>query len=212
LTGLQESIRPARVFHWGGISGYQASNIALLNGTGFLRLFLDRYLGATMYRLRVKSGNAANTEIGAVAFTLPTMQAMIVGSFSPGTGESRTKVVIEMPNPADMKGWKYTRLSSTEDVFMAIRRDLAAAGNLKPQFDQCATCTAEPQSMAVNRGEARNMISAQQEKYEQIIKEALKWKPIEGLRSFDHDPPTGELRLELTQNELLILESPGNMR
>jgi hypothetical protein len=53
LMGLQEALRPARVFHWGGISGYQRSNVALLNGAGFLRLFLDRYLGARMSRLRV---------------------------------------------------------------------------------------------------------------------------------------------------------------
>jgi hypothetical protein len=212
LMGLQEKLRPARVFHWGGIAGYQRGDIALLNGTGFLRLFLDRYLGAKMSRLRVTAENPGNTEIGAAAFTLPNMQAVIVGSFGPGTGESRTKVAIEMPGPGDVTGWKFTRLSSAEDVFMAIRRDLAAAGNLKPQFDQCPTCTGEPQNMAINPANARRMISAQQEKYERIIQETLRWKPLEHLPNVDHDPRSGQLRLELAQNELLILESPENMR
>lgn len=212
LIGLQESLRPARVFHWGGISGYQRNNNALLNGAGFLRLFLDRYLGTKMYRLRATAENARGTEIAAAAFTSPSTQAVIIGSFSLKGGESRTKVAIEMPNPGDLTGWKYTRLSSAEDVFMAIRRDLAAAGNLKPQFDKCATCTGEPQRMASDATKAGNMISAHWEEYEQIIKATLKWKPIEGLGSLDYDPRSGELRLELSPNELLILESPGNIR
>ncbi len=200
------------MFHWGGMSGYQRDDVALLNGAGFLRLFLDRYLGAKMSRLRVTAENATDTEIGAAAFTLPNMQAVIVGSFGPGTGDGRTKVAIEMPGPGDVTGWKFTRLSNAEDVFMAIRRDLAAAGNLKPQFDQCPTCTGEPQNMAVNTANARKMISAQQEKYERIIQETLRWKPLERLPNVDHDPHSGQLRLELAQNELLILESPENMR
>ena len=212
LIGLQELLRPARVFHWGGISGYPRDGVALLNGAGFLRLFLDRYLGAKMYRLRVTAENSRDTEIGAAAFSLPNTQAVIIGGFGPGTGESRTKVAIEMPGPSDLTGWKFTRLSSAEDVFMAICRDLAAAGNLKPQFDQCPTCTGEPQNMAVNSANARKTITAQQEKYERIIQETLRWKPIERLPNIDHDPRSGQLRLELAQNELPILESPGNMR
>jgi hypothetical protein len=208
LMGLQESLRPTRVFHWDAISGYQRNDIALLNGTGFLRLFLDRYLGAKMSRLRVTAENATNTEIGAAAFTLPNMQAVIVGSFGPDMGESPTTVAIELPSIGDVTGWKFTRLSSAEDVFMAIRQDLAAAGNLKPEFDQCPTCTGEPQNMAVNAGNARAMIAAQQEKYQRFIQEALRWKPIERLPNVDHDPGSGQLRLELAQNELLILESP----
>ena len=194
------------------MSGYQRDDIALLNGAGFLRLFLDRYLGAKMSRLRVTAENATDTEIGAAAFTLPNMQAVIVGSFGPGTGDSRTKVAIEMPDPGDVTGWKFTRLSNAEDVFVAIRQDLAAAGNLKPQFDQCPTCTGEPQNMAVDTANARKMISTQQEKYERIIQETLRWKPLERLPNVDHDPHSGQLRLELAQNELLILESPENMR
>jgi hypothetical protein len=211
LMGLQEFLRPARVFHWGGISGYPPDT-ALLNGAGFLRLFLDRYLGATMHRLPAAVQNAANTEIRAIAFTLPGTQAIVVGSFSPDGAETRAKVAIQRPDSGDLTGWKYTRLVSTEDVFLAIRRDLAAAGNLKPQFAQCATCSGEPQKMASDAATARKMISAQREKYEQIIKETLRWKPIERLPSLDHIPRSGELRLELSRNELLILESPGNMR
>jgi hypothetical protein len=66
--------------------------------------------------------------------------------------------------------------------------------------------------MAVNTADARNMISAHQEKYQQIIKETLRWKPIERLPYFDQDPRSGQLRLELAQNELLILESPTDTR
>ena len=212
LMGLQESLKPRRVFHWGGISGYQRDNIALLNGTGFLRMFLDRYLGAKIYRLQVTADGTGDTEVGAAAFTSASRRAVIIGSFSAGLTDNRTKVTIEIPGPADLTGWRFTRLSGRDDVFMAIRRDLAEARNLKPQFNRCETCTAEPQRMSINPATARDMISARQEKYHQIIKETLRWKPIEGLPAFDLDSQSGRLRLELTQNELLILESPENIR
>jgi hypothetical protein len=208
LMGLWGTLRPARVFHWGGVSVYQNGKTPLLNGTGFLRLFLDRYLGRRMYRLAVTPERDANTEIAAVAFTRNGAQAIMVSSFSLSAGEGRTKVTVEMPEPANLSGWRYTVLDSAADAFLAIRRDLAAAGNLKPQFAQCATCTAEPRSMAVDAAAAQTMIATREEQYEQAIQTTLRWKPIDQLTSLERDTRSGKLRLELSNNELLILESP----
>jgi hypothetical protein len=62
--------------------------------------------------------------------------------------------------------------------------------------------------MAVDAAAAQQMIATREEQYEQAIQNTLRWKPIDQLASLERDTRSGKLRLELSENELLILESP----
>jgi hypothetical protein len=205
---LEETLRPTRVFHWGGIFHYAGSDVAVLNGTGFLRLMLDRYLGATMYRLPAKT-SGLHGEAMAVAFVRPGTTALIVSSFSAGQNDDAGKVTIEVPaaivQANHVSGWRYTWLSSDDDVFLAIRRDLAASNNLKPEFASCGTCTAEPQRMAADPAKARQTIVANAGKYQDAVKETLRWRPLRDL-SQDAADDGKVWHLPIRSNELLIVE------
>lgn len=211
LMGLQQFLRPARVFHWGGFANFAGGGLPLLNGTGYLRLFLDRYTGAKMYRLKVMAESGPETEFAAVAFELPGIHAIIASSFSVANDGEPTKVAVELPELVSDQGnladWKFTRYGSSDTVFALIRHDLATEGNLKPEFNKCASCTAEPQRMATNPAEARRMISANWDTYEQAMKAGLMWKPIENLPYLRMGE--GKLEFDFPKNEVLILEGLG---
>jgi hypothetical protein len=50
------------------------------------------------------------------------------------------------------------------------------------------------------------MVTEQAVKYHQIIQDTLRWKPATSLPLRDHDAASGVLRLELSENDVLVLE------
>lgn len=214
LMGLQERLRPKRVFHWGGFFAFPRSDVALLNGTGFLRLMLDRYLGARTFRLALTPRSADGAELAAVGFEKPTGRAIVAASFTAAErDDGSAKATLDLrgflPPGEDLAGWRFIRFGRTDSVFAAIRRDLQADGNLKPEFDRCPSCTAEPGRIAIDAGQARRLVTAHRSKYERIITDGLRWRPLTELTSLDVERESRTWRLTLPMNELLILESPG---
>jgi hypothetical protein len=211
LMGLQERLQPRRVFHWGGFFTFPGSEVRILNGAGFLRLFLDRYLGARLYRLPV-SADASNTEVMAIGFETAAGWAIIVSSFSPEPEDGTMMAALDLNEllpGVDLDEWRFIRSTGPANVFAEIRRDLEADSNVKPEFDECPSCTARPQLMSIDPGDARRLVMANWPRYQESIKAGLRWRSFAELPyRLPSEPGTLMLMLELPRNELLVLESP----
>ena len=205
LMRLWESLRPRRVFHWGGFD--TVGKLALLNGPGFLRLVLDRYVGMHGMLLDAKEEGPARpepAEIMAVGFTGETRSAVILSSFSLAAAGPARDVTVALP-PGLLAGGgrpKAIRYSQSKNVHALIRRDLAAEDNLTPEFAACPQCLAAPILMARDPGRARELLRRQWPRYVEAIKETLRWRR--------DDPGVARegtrLRVTLEPNELVVIE------
>jgi len=209
LMGLKKTLNPSRVFHWDAFEMAHTKS-PILNGKGFLMLFLDRYRGATMHRLQIQSSSApAETEIMAVGFQRSKGSAIILANFSVALGESGTENVILpddslLPKGEDLSEWKFISYNNEDGVFPLIRKDMEAAGNLRPEFVENPTAVAAPLDMAYDRTAVRLMISKNWPKYVANMKANLRWHPFTQRESVNTGPEG--MRLQLRANELLILE------
>jgi hypothetical protein len=97
---------------------------------------------------------------------------------------------------------KSIRYRQSHNVHALIRRDLAADGNLRPEFGGCALCVAAPMRMARDAERARAMIVRNWERYIEAMKDDLRWH--------ENDPDVSragtDLRVTLEPNELLLVE------
>jgi len=213
LLRLWERLKPRRVFHWGGFD--TVGKMAFLNGSGFLRLILDRYRGWHGYLLdpqdigRFNDRSAGrfgtgSSEVMALAVTDGTRSAVILSSFSPFLGATARRVTVELPSEVLAGGapLKSIRYRQSHNVHALIRHDLAADGNLKPEFGGCALCVVAPIRMASDAGRARALISRNWQRYVEAMKENLRWQ--------ESDPGLSragtELRVRLEPNELVVIE------
>lgn len=211
LAGLMKDLKPSRVFHWDAFYQAPNSDVAVLNGTGFLRLFLDRYLGAHVSRLALGASADRSVEMGALSFALPDRVAVILASFDPDARPGAdTLATLDLERlglgSPDTAAWRAITFDRSDDPFMAIRSDLVKAGNLRPEFLACDDCSAEPRRFAVDNAKAREMIVKHHAAYDEVTARALKWRPLStlpGARS-----STGGLTLAVPRNGLIILERP----
>ena len=205
LMGLWERLRPRRVFHWGGF--YDVGKMAFLNGSGFVRLALDRYVGSHATLLEAKEAAPARpepAEIMAVGFKDAARSAIILSSFSTHPGGAAREVIVALP-PGLLAGSgrsKTIRYRQSSNVYALIRGDLAADGNLKPQFADCALCLAGPIAMARDAGRAREMLSRHWPRYAAAMKDNLRWRETDPGITRDGT----RLRVELEPNELVLIE------
>ena len=209
LLRLWERLKPRRVFHWGGFD--TVGKMAFLNGSGFLRLVLDRYRGWHGYLLDPQDegrsagrSGARSAEVMALGVADGTRSAVILSSFSPYPGDAARHVTAQLP-PELLAGGarqKSIRYRQSYNVHALIRRDLAVDDNLKPEFGGCALCVASPIRMARDAGRARAMISRNWERYVEAMKDNLRWQ--------ENDPGLSragtELRVTLEPNELVLIE------
>jgi hypothetical protein len=208
LIGLWQRVKPQRVFHWGGLSIVGKSQF--LNGAGFLRLVLDRYLGSQALLLGVEEVNRAaapRAELMAVAFSGPAQSSVIVSSFSAAASTASREVLARLPRNL-LKGGatrlKVLRYRASDNVFLAVRAHLAAANNLSAEFAGNTLCVSEPLVMAQDKGLARSMIQAKWPEYVDIMKNSLRWK----LGDRDTKVDTNLiLRTRMEANELLVVEA-----
>ncbi|MBV9015360.1 MAG: hypothetical protein JO058_06860 [Alphaproteobacteria bacterium] len=217
LMRLWEGLRPRRVFHWGGFDG--TGKLALLNGPGFLRLVLDRYVGSRGMLLDAQEKGPPRpqpAEIMAVGFNSEAgaksdagsksegRSAVILSSFSLDAAGPAREVTVTLP-PGLLAGGgrpKTIRYRQSENVHALIRRDLAGEDNLTPEFAACPQCLAAPILMARDADRARAPLRRQWPRYVEAIKETLRWR--------QDDPGIARegtrLRVTLEPNELVIIE------
>jgi hypothetical protein len=204
LVGLWQRLKPFRVFHWGGV--ISMGRLTFLNGSGYLRLVLDRYVGSRAYRLNAIRDvtPSPETEVAAVAFINGKTAALVISSFSAKPAATTREVTVELPAflanmPRPPKTLQYRE---SDNVFVAVRRDLEKEGNLKPELKDCAWCLAVPLAMATDVDRARQMIARQWPRYVEIMKKELRW---------NDDPPHlsvqgARLTIDLEGNELVLAE------
>jgi hypothetical protein len=192
------------VFHWGGLISVGPYNI--LNGSGFLRLVLDHYLGRRVVPLSVSEDAAPSyrAETVAVLLTGGPSPAVIVSSFSPRAEPKTRPVSVGLPPGvfAATAGLRVVRFKAGQDVISRIRRDLAAERNLRPEFDACALCEASPMAMAADNVRARQMLDRNWPGYEDIIRDGLRWKSL----AADVTVSGGKLTAQLAADEIIVLE------
>jgi hypothetical protein len=204
LMGLWEKLRPRQVFHWGGF--VEVGDLKFLNGSGFLRLILDHYLGYHAYRLFPeeldKSGASAPAELMAINFRNATTSAIVISSFSPATGFAKRRIKVEFPGISHGRSMKTIRYRASDNVFLMIRKDLDKANNLKREFVDCSSCLGPPISMAADANSGRVMLRNNWPQYEAIMKRDLKWNTHD-----DNVAMSGsELFATLEYNELMVVE------
>lgn len=205
LMRVWASIKPRRVFHWGGL--VEIGKLQLLNGAGFLRLVLDQYIGHQAFLLRADEqpdSSAGRCEVLAAAFAGPRSSALIISSFSPQIGGQRRTVRTEIP-PGLLKGGasvRTLRYRASDNVFALIRRDLEAEGNLKPLLVRWPGYTGEPIKMASDPGRARAMLARNSPRYVAALRDSLRW------RTDDDDVAVrgNDVSAGLEENELLVLQ------
>jgi len=207
LMRLHESLRPRRVFHWGGVVG--GGKMGFLNGSGFLRLVLDRYLGSRTDLLDAKDAGPSPpeaAEVMAAGFEKGGRTAVIVSSFSTHQGSKARSVTVDLPSgllAGDARP-KAIRYRQSSNVYVLIREDLAADNNLKPEFASCALCLAAPLSMARDAGPARTMLWRHWDRYVDAMKDNLRWREDDSGIARDGR----QLRVTLEPNELVVIEEP----
>jgi hypothetical protein len=205
LLRLWEALRPRRVFHWGGFD--TVGRMAFLNGSGFLRLVLDRYIGSHAYLISPREDGAAGSgsaELLALGLADRAKTAVIVSSFSPHASDAARPVEIELPSGMLDGGrpLKSIRYRQSSNVQARIRADLAADNNLRPDFAGCALCLATPIQMARDADRARAMLTRNWENYVEVMKDNLRWRTED--RGISRDGTV--LRITLEPNELVLIE------
>jgi hypothetical protein len=211
LIGLWQRVKPRRVFHWGGLNG--VGTLQFLNGTGFLRIVLDRYLGSQAVLLAVDEANgdsAPHTELMALGLSGPSLSAVMVSSFSAVTNGFGKQVRVRLPRgllKEGTAGLKVLRYRASDNVFSAIRAHLAAGNNLNEEFASNPSCLADPLTMAKDQGLARSMLYRNWPEYMAIMKKDLKWRTNDRETWID-DRST--LYTKLEPNELLVAEGASS--
>jgi hypothetical protein len=206
LMGIWEKLKPRRVFHWGGI--VEVGKLKFLNGSGFVRLVLDHYLGWRAFRLDPQETDPSRiprrTELIAIDLKNSNSSAVIISSFSPMMSKERRKISVELPSTPRGGALRTIRYRASDNVYSAIRDDLARESNLKSEFVDCSLCLAPPVMMASDLEKARSMLHKNWIIYQTIMKRDLKWN------SNDHEVSLKDRELDATleANELLVIQTP----
>src|SRR5204863_391948 len=166
--------------------------MAFLNGSGFLRLVLDRYVGSHAYLIYPQDNGAArprSAELLALGLADGATSAVIVSSFSPHASDAARPVSLELPSGMldGSRPLKSIRYSQSSNVQARIRADLAADNNLRPDFGGCPLCLASPIQMARDADRARAMLARNRGNYVEVIMDNLPWHTE--VRGLSRDSP-----------------------
>jgi hypothetical protein len=206
LIRLWASLKPHRVFHWGGFISI-GKNLPLLNGAGFLRLVLDHYLGWKAYLLHPRTSALADrapAEVMALGLANGGRSAVLLSSFSIEPAGAAREVALDLPSVLPPAGAapKAIRYRQSANVFTQIRDDLARDNNLRPEFAECRSCLAPPIRMARDADRARTMLLRNQPRYVATIKQNLRWTSADPGITRDGR----HLRVTMEPNELVVIE------
>jgi hypothetical protein len=202
LAKLILSGAPRRVFHWGGFAAM--GKLLFLNGSGYLRLVLDHYVGSSVAALAVRDETESRSfpaETAALALTRGAAVAVILSSFSPRPVAGERPVSVDLPPSWRGTSARWVRYRASDNVFASLKGDLAADNNLKSEFATCALCLGQPQFMAVDVDRARQLFARNWPRYEKEMHEGLKWR-----RPLDSVVAQGKLTVRMEANELIVAE------
>jgi hypothetical protein len=170
---------------------------------------LDRYVGTEMFRLPVTAnGGSRDLKTAAIEFQSGQRKAIVVATSSVGVDPSRTLLQIDVGNaftPSQLRSFRVISYSEDRNVFMQIKSDLAADGNLKPEFNTCMFCTAEPDRMALDRQRAIDLLKRKNDSYVEAIKNSLRFRNVAEISDIRIEGQ--KLDLNMRGNELLIFET-----
>lgn len=209
LMGLHQELHPRRVLHWRSFYSPGGTQVQLLNGSGFADLALDRYLGMDMTRLPVVDRGNGAVASAAIAFQSAGRKAVIIATSDIDAAPAHTALEIDLDKmftPSQLRTLRAVDYPESNNVFLQIRNDLAAANNLKPEFSGCALCTSEPDRMAVDRQRADQMVESKNGSYVAQLKNSLRFRPATDFRTIRFDG--GRIDLAMEGNEMIILELP----
>ncbi len=209
LMGLHQELRPRRVLHWRSFYSPGGTQVQLLNGSGFADLALDRYLGMDMTRLPVVDRGNGAVASAAIAFQSAGRKAVIIATSDVDAAPAHIALEIDLGKmfaPSQLRALRAIDYPESNNVFLQIRSDLAAANNLKPEFSGCPLCTSEPDRMAVDRQKADQMVESKYGSYVAQLKNSLRFRPATDFRTIKFDG--GKIDLAMEGNEMIILELP----
>lgn len=206
LMGLKQSLKPRRVFHWETFDSIAGAATPFMNGAGFVRLVLDRYLRSEITRLPSSTDRSGQAETLAVAMRSTSHKALIVAAFSLREEPQNIHIRVALPDwmrtAAD--DLKVIRYSEGNTVHSAIKSDIEAEGNLKIGFELCRFCTSQLRFMAEDIVKLRAMVQRNTQKYVEKLKETLRFKPASDDSGIT--PSAEFLDIDMAANEIVVLE------
>ena len=209
IMGLRQTLNPGRISQWGGVD--TEDRLSFLNGTGYTHLLLDRYSGSLIYPLTTSNASNATTEIGADGFYRNGNAAIVLSSYSPTSTPGQETVSLAIPpgliSAGSLSGWRTVRYTPANNVFAAIKSDLAAAHNLQPAFARCSVCTDTATGMAIDPRLVRPMLLANWSRYQSIMQQTLNLGPLTSADGIEFNSSTGTLTATIPANQLIVLES-----
>jgi hypothetical protein len=212
LFGLKRAFNPRRVFHWQTIAEYPVAvangNVALLNGSGFVRLLLDQYLGFQVTMLPATADVNVGTEVMGVGLSNGTRSAIVVSSFNVDPSAPGSWITVTVPAALlagkSLSTSKYLAYTRSNSIFQVIREELDAANNLKPEFHNAPYATAGVDAMAIDYTRAKQMLHDRWAAYEASMKGTLRWKSLVGSSVVVFG--TGQVRVWMAPNTLLVIQ------
>lgn len=190
-----------------------------LNGIGWLYSVLDHLRGDRVWLVRPMQPEGSVRDVSAAVFTNPGRIVVVLASWAPKDNEPDEPESVrlrlprkDLPFAPDASECYSVALDDKTSVAGHWRRDLAAAGNLKPEFADSSVPPAVLSQMARDPGAAAAMVFATLGDYEAIQQQGLSLKsPSEGIVTIQspRGSPVVELDVLLQPNDLRVLVFPS---
>lgn len=186
-----------------------------LNGIGWLYAVLDQLRGDRAWLVGPAQPPESVRDVSAAIFTKPDRIVVVLASWAPKGGASGEPETVELrlsqkdlPFAPDAAKCRTVALDDETSVAGRWRRDLAAAGNLRPEFAEPTAAPAVLAQMAKDPAVAAAMVFAKLGDYEAIQQQSLTLKsPADGLVEIDASRSSAfvEMRVLLRPNDLRVL-------
>lgn len=176
-----------RLYHWSVFDSIgknkKHGDVKLLNSNGWLYSILEHAAGGELYVL--EGSGEGNAICKAALITSRKKSYLIVSAFANDRREQGTvAMTLSVPseivkNGAPRRGAvRAVALMPQNEILQAVKKDLAKAGNLKPEFAKHPDLLAGVRSMAKNFGKARKMVMANCPAYQKQMESSLTLKPF----------------------------------
>ena len=192
----------------------RAAETHFLNGVGWLYSVLDHLQGDRGWLLDASLRGSSASEVTAAGFVGDRRVTVVIGSWSrdpAATEPTVVRVVLPravLPFVPAMGRARMLSFTNKGAVHGAIRRDLAAANNLHPDFAAHPEALAPLRRMAADFPAARAMVATNLRRYEETQQASLTLKPVPADKVVLSDPAGGlpfDLTAILAPNEVLVL-------
>jgi len=184
-----------------------------LNGVGWLYSVLDHVRGDRGFLARPRQPKGSDRDVSAVVFVRADRILVVLASWNPHPSRSRgaEPAQVRLPRkdlpfvPDPCNGFTCA-LDNETSVVGRWMRDLAEAGNLKPQFESPDACPSSLESMAIDSVAAQEMVFSRISDYEQVQQQSLSLQSMpDGLAEIRSVGNTIDLTVLLQPNDLRVL-------